>query len=243
MFNTIFLIIKKMCWSLNASFVFSSLGIMYSYYVFKNDKKYNVVDKMTILFYTIMELTQFIQYYYIEQCTPMNYYLTIFAHILIWVQPFLSNYYGYCETKKNEQVFIFAMIMSFIIFIVSCIQLYVGEYCESCGKINNMLNAGNNTCTSMGTIHLQWQFKYASLRGFNANWLIYVLLVFLPNIFHSESVIGRPLNWLYPLLFAIIAVGEINNEIISLWCAYTIPYGIFLVMNLIIKESVTIDII
>lgn len=220
-----------MCWSSSASLIFSSLGILYSLYVFINNKKYNIVDKMTLLFYTIMEVTQFIQYYHIEQCTPMNYRLTIFAHMLVWIQPFLSNYYGYYETKKNKQVFVFAMMMSFIIFVISCIQLYLGEYCESCGKLNNMLNVGNNTCTTMGTVHLQWQFKYASLRGFNTNWLMYGLLVFLPNIFHSESVFRRPLNWLFPLLIAIVVVGEFNNEIISLWCAYTIPYGTFLIIK------------
>src|SRR5690242_13022702 len=99
-----------MCWSFNASLVFSSLGVLYSYVVLKNSK-YNIVDKITTLFYTVMELTQLAQYYYIEECTPMNYYLTVFVHLLLWIQPFLANFYGYCETKKNKDVFMFAMIM------------------------------------------------------------------------------------------------------------------------------------
>lgn len=228
-----------MCWSSNASLVFALLGMSYSLYVFKNHKKYNIVDRMTIFFYTIMEVTQFIQYYYIEQCTLMNYHLTIFAHVLVWIQPFLTNYYGYVETKKDKQVFVFAMIMSFVVFVVSCTQLYLGEYCDSCDKLDNMLNVGNTTCTTMGTVHLQWQFKYASLRGFNTNWLMYTLLVLLPHIFHSESVFGRPFNWLFPLLLALIVVGEFNNEIISLWCAYTIPYGTFLLIRALMVDGVS----
>lgn len=220
-----------MCWSFEASFTFSFIGMVFTYHMLRNRNKYNLVDVVTTAFYTVMELTQLIQYLYIKECTPMNYYLTVFIHFLLWVQPFMANFYGYCETKQNKAVFSFAMIMSFVVLIISFVQLFLGEHCPSCGKVYNMVNVGNATCTTMGRIHLQWQFNYASMQGFNANWLVYSLLIFLPNIYHSEAPSARPLNWLFPLLLAIIMVGEFNNEIYAIWCAYTIPYGIYLIMR------------
>lgn len=220
-----------MCWSISASITFTILGVIYSSYMIKNNKKYTLTDIITTIFYTIMEFTQMLQYYYINECSQMNYYLTIFIHFLLWIQPFLANFYGYCETKANKNVFSFAMSMSFVALIISFIQLYVAETCASCGLIENMLNVGNNTCTTMGNVHLQWQFKYASLLGFNTNWLLFSMLVFMPNLYHSESMFERPLNWLLPFITAIIFVGELNNEIYAVWCAYTIPYGTLLILK------------
>ena len=224
-----------MCWSSTASLFFTIVGTIYTIYVYNFSKKYNIVNKISVSFYTLMELTQLVQYYYIGQCTPMNNYLTLFAHFLIWVQPLMSNYFGYIETKKNKEVFAFAMVMSIIVLIVSCIQLFVGEYCKSCDIVNNMINTGNVTCTTMGIIHLQWQFRYASMRGFNTNWLMYGLLIVVPNLYHSESILRRPLHWILPFLLSIIVICDHNNENISLWCAFTIPYATIFVIDELIK--------
>ena len=220
-----------MCWSSTASIVFTILGLGYSYHVLKYKKEYSTTDIITTIFYTIMEFTQMLQYYYIGECSQMNYYLTVFVHLLLWIQPLLANFYGFCETTKNKNIFSFAMVLSFVTLIVSFIQLYVGETCSSCILAENMLNVGNQTCTTMGMIHLQWQFKYANMRGFHANWLLFGMLVLIPNWYHSESVIRRPLNWLLPLIMAIAFVGELNNEVYAIWCAYTIPYGTVLIIR------------
>jgi hypothetical protein len=222
---------------MSASIAFTVLGFIYSFVVIKNRKRYTTTDIMTTVFYTIMEFTQMLQYYYIGECTQMNYYLTVFVHLLLWIQPLLANFYGFCETKKNQHVFQFAMVMSFVTLVVSFIQLYVGEMCTSCILAENMLNVGNETCTTMGTIHLQWQFKYANMRGFNANWLLFTMLVVLPNWYHSESIWQRPLNWFLPFIVAVFFVGDLNNEVYAIWCAYTIPYGTLLIIRELMRKS------
>ena len=220
-----------MCWSIAASITFTVLGFIYSSYVITYRKQYSTTDILTTIFYTIMEFTQMLQYYYLGECSQMNFNLTIFIHFLLWIQPLLANFYGFCETSKNKNIFSFAMVLSFVALIVSFVQLLVGETCDDCYLADNMLNVGNQTCTTMGKVHLQWQFRSANLRGFNANWLLFGMLVILPNWYHSESILSRPLNWILPLIAAIIFVGELNNEVYAVWCAYTIPYGTLLIFR------------
>ncbi len=214
-----------MCWSSEVSALFAAIGFGYTYYVFRvaPPEKTCITDKIVVPFYTLMEFLQFIQHLYTDECSAANYRLTVAAHVLVWAQPFLANLCGFLETDRNKSVFELGMGMSLFAFGVSCVQLYAGETGSSFDS--TILNVGK-TCTVQGDRHLAWTFQYATLAGFNANWLLYGIILVFPNFFHSRHPFLRTLHWGVCLVLGMWYVGGVNNETISMWCAFTVPYGV-----------------
>ena len=69
-------------------------------------------------FYTIMEVTQYLQYQVINQCdNEINKNLTKFTWILEWIQPLMWNIVYLYITKSNKDVFRFSIFLSLLIFI------------------------------------------------------------------------------------------------------------------------------
>ena len=50
-----------------------------------------------------MELTQFVQYFLVNDCDWLNRVLTYLGHILVWTQPILWNNVSYKNTSERTK--------------------------------------------------------------------------------------------------------------------------------------------
>ena len=176
-----------------------------------------------------MELLQTIQYSYVNQCdNPMNIWLTEVAYVLVIVQPLIWNMVFLLRTKDKHDkgVFKLALVMCifWILFNVFSRVRYnpLENKNNHCGFFNN-----DRTCTYRDTdsSHLYWKWTTAHFPDLSANYLMYLMLWFLPALLvkqHWTSV---------SMLMVSCAVGFLltynygNNmfEFPAIWCYISIP--------------------
>jgi hypothetical protein len=84
-----------MCWTKQVSLTLGTLGVIMTVDNFKRwkDGKINSISSVLVYaLYTVMELFQYTQYVVgFETCNQTNEYLTLFAHVLLWIQPVFFN--------------------------------------------------------------------------------------------------------------------------------------------------------
>ena len=91
----------------------------------------SISQVLMYLAYTLMELLQFLQYWFgIEgTCgTTQNLTLSIVAHFLIWTQPIVHNYWCLHNTAHGRSLFCYALTCSFITLIVATVSLTMGYF-------------------------------------------------------------------------------------------------------------------
>ena len=88
-----------MCFNSPMSFSFATIGFLVTAYILR----YNAALKKTgfhyiLIYYSLMELLQGIQYFFINQCENLwNIYLTEFAYVLVIFQPLIWNLFYFIE--------------------------------------------------------------------------------------------------------------------------------------------------
>jgi len=170
-----------------------------------------------------MEITQFIQSFYLGKCNMnMNYYSTLFAMFLVAVQPLLWNTYRLKTNYMYVEVFKFASVASLIWFFAYFVRLLESDdYCD--GEVN----VGSKFCTYQGPTHLYWKFPLAKFHGFEANFFTYLLLWFLPALWEDKKGIFKLCIWLIQIIIVHFFTKN-KNEYSSVWCLYSIPILILL---------------
>ena len=203
-----------MCYNPLMSFCLMVIGTLSTYYFYSKHS----YKRYIFGFYTIMELTQFVQSFYVNDCdSTINYLSTVFALFLVAVQPLLWNFYRWKTNIFCTIVFHFAMIASFV-WAIS----YIGRVIPT--NDQNMLeaNVGHQFCTYQNDEHLYWKFPLFGRNGFEANFFTYLLLWFLPTLWEDNYGVFKLMAWLSQII--LVKYFTIQRDVYaSVWCLYSIP--------------------
>ena len=111
-----------MCWSGEASFVLSAVGLGSTAYLIKN--KEEKVLWIPLLYFTAMELLQGFNYLWIGECgVAQNQLFTLLGYVHIMFQPFFCNavamYFIPKEVKEKVAGYVYA-----VCFVVPFVWIY-----------------------------------------------------------------------------------------------------------------------
>jgi hypothetical protein len=197
-------------------------------------------------FYTLMELLQAWQYTHANLCgAPANAVSTEAAYALVVVQPLLWNVIYYLRTPEGDcerRLFQVGMVMGLLWIAVS---VYARARQGRPGVETRTEDAhayvpgvdgppGTAGCTKRAEgHHIYWQWASADLGGVDANWLMYMAVWFVPAlisrrhrrhvaIIMSAAALAAAVTW---------RTGAVSAEFASLWCAYSIPFLVALLVD------------
>jgi len=210
-----------MCFSEKWSLNLSIFGILLTSYRIFN--KYSIVSLVPTVLYTIMEITQYLQYKVINQCdNKINQNLTKFTWILQWIQPLMWNTIYLYVTKSNKGVFKFCMVLSFIVFITGLLRVF--NYSKK-KSITHELQVKGRNCTLKGDKHLMWNNNAQTFYGLEPNWFVYLLLWFVPILWVTPFKLGLELFLAQLSLFilTLLIIGKVDDQVASTWCLLAIP--------------------
>jgi len=185
-----------MCWSQTSSGILALIGALMSADQFRRCIQLRMQNKPSLrmlsqaflyLTYTLMELLQHVQYRYGLQemnfnsedgtnnkCVQSvlessNVALSVVAHILVWIQPIVHNFWCLQNTKSGKLAFRMSLFMSCLTFVVASVSLYLGYnrmlgFNPSSTEPANIYgidihNVHHQLCSYQGTNHLFWMFS------------------------------------------------------------------------------------
>ena len=225
-----------MCYNSTISFSFFGVGVIASLYIYLFAplvRKTGVY--WLLLFYSLMELLQGVQYFYVNQCNLwINQMLTEVAYVFVLLQPLIWNLYFYINSALCEKpIFLLAMwlCVCWIIVNASARLLYNKDNRHSQTKKISTF-AGKQVCTKKKLTHLYWEWTSANFGDLNANFLTYLLLWFIPAL-----VSGK--HWLTSVVLICSALVGAYMSIVSkepfiftsVWCYISVPIVILVILQ------------
>ncbi len=210
-----------MCFSEEWSRNLSILGIAISSYRYANN--YSILAQIPTCFYTIMEITQYLQYKVVDQCdNKINQYLTMFTWVLEWIQPLMWNIIYFYITKSNKEVFKFCIALSVMVFIAGMLRVFNFSDKKS---VTHELQVKGRNCTISGDKHLAWNNNAQTFYGLEPNWFVYLMLWFIPILWVTPFKLGLQIFIFNVslLLLTIFIIGRIDDQLASTWCLLSIP--------------------
>lgn len=216
-----------MCWNIEVSIFFGLCHLFTLMIVYYIKPIYYKQFITFLLFYTIMELFQAIQWYIgvgnmndINKCSSVNSYLTIFAYILIWLQPVM---YSSLVNNNNR----FAYYYSIFTFINAMINIIIG-YSHPALEMDSLryigsTNYSNETCTYRGlTGHLLWKFSVNTISYQPTHYVYYSLIILTFIMYYNKTLLYTiGMGWSLSLILTMIING-VNNETPSFWCLLSV---------------------
>jgi hypothetical protein len=200
-------------------------------------------------FYALMETLQAVQYSVLDRCgSPLNYALTLAAHVLVVVQPCMWNLYRLARARLASKralrvgdvralaaqgdaarVFAAAAGMSAVWAVAFTVRLlpdsparaFLPATATYGGLRTDEVMVGPEVCTRGGPTHLVWLLPYATKNGLEANFFTYLLLWFYPAI-HEPHGLLKLAYWLGQVYFVNFTAGSIH-ELPTTWCALSVP--------------------
>jgi hypothetical protein len=231
-----------MCFNKEYSFTYSLIGLVIIRIMQNNPDKFHNLAHLPVIFYTIMEITQTIQNFYVNDCkNKINVFLTNVAYVLIILQPLLWNYVYLFRSRKDklsnkdETILKYSIILSIIWMFLHILRRFsfYGEYNNNFESLK-----GKVTCTyKENDKHLYWNYRLYNFNYYlDANWYVYLSLFFIPGLLTDNK--KSPILHLLGFIISHIYVYLNNNnfhEASSLWCISSIP-TLFIEILPILKE-------
>lgn len=232
-----------MCYSPSISLGFAGLGAISTWMSLSNPRLRKLYVWVFAAFYTLMELTQTVQYMYVNKCgESANYYLTEWAYLLVLVQPLMFHTVGYirCKRPEDKQVFGVALAMFGVWMFFNILSRVLYDPKLDVSKTHQWSYLfGKEVCTlrDTPTSHIYWQWSGFDLKDFNANYLNYLMIWFIPPMFVKTErialltvvasfLVGTWLTYMY---------GRIEEHPAT-WCYVSSPVIAFgIIQNVIMK--------
>lgn len=210
-----------MCFTRAASLVFATSGGLVAANMWRKARPFHTY--MHVLFYSGMELLQFVQYFFIE-CGWANRTLTKTAYVYIWLQPILYNWFYLLTNRKHRAVFRYNMFVSSCVFLYAMDRLFTG-FLHGGPPRDDEISSGLETCTYFGGKHLYWKFKLSTNSGLEANYMLYMLFICMPAFWADRFMNAVYLNTTFVsgILFAYYYTGSMDQTL-PFWCILSIPY-------------------
>lgn len=223
-----------MCFNQKYSAAFALMGTVALALVWKNKKLGHNLLFVPLIFYTIMELLQTVQYSYVNSCNKVNRFLTEISYLLVVVQPIMWNLIFLFKkrsvrlTDVQRGILICAVTLCGVWIVAHFLRRF-NFYGKNLSKENESLSeitSGPKTCTfKKEDEHLYWTYEIFSNPGMDANWFMYLVLWFIPGF----MIPGERSTVLFLLagFLASWAYVKINNHTRhitpSLWCLTSAP--------------------
>jgi len=160
-----------MCFSAGTSGAFALIGLFSSYWVYS--KTSNTALASGIFFFFVMELLQFIQYFFIADTldspaceNPINKILTLLGFLHICLQPYFCHVINASLTKNEKYLDRYIVIKRLcligggMLFVRHLIAPYYSTMDVSNMKSTEWLR-GEKLCTFRGNWHLAWSVPMA----------------------------------------------------------------------------------
>ena len=224
-----------MCFNSPISFSFAVIGFLSAAYIFLYSALKKTGIQYILIFYSLMELLQGIQYFFINQCSNLwNIYLTEFAYILVILQPLIWNFYYYKNSNVlDKNIFITAIWLAVAWMIVNIFSRITYDKNGDPQTKQNSVYASDKVCTKKKLSHLYWEWTSANFNDLNANMLTYLMIWLIPALITSKFRKGSIVLICSSLLAAY--VSYIKKEIFvfsSLWCYISIPTVLILMISI-----------
>ena len=227
-----------MCYSASISFFFTVVGLLTAAWIAK-DPKSEKLFLVPLLFYTLMEFLQTVQYFYVNQCSSTtNNFLTEIAYVLVIVQPLMWNLFFYYRSEKNgcdRKIFSVGIAFAALWMMVDVLSRFM--YHPQNKIKQRAFSPPNNTkyraCTrSIGSSHLFWNWTSADFQDLNANYLMYLMIWFIPALLTTTQ---RSQSLLMILCAAVgFYISYISGNVYtfpSVWCYISVPMIIVLLYD------------
>jgi hypothetical protein len=225
-----------MCYNSEMSFYFAGAGFLTTIYIYLYESR--IVKSgihYILLFYTIMELLQGFQYFYVNQCSNiMNKILTEFAYILVLLQPTIWNLFYYANSNSCEQnIFLTAIWLSIAWIAVQILSRVSYDKGGNPQTKKNSVFAGHQVCTKKKLTHLYWEWTSANFGELNANFLTYLLIWFVPALISTKFRMTSVILIVSSIISAIASiVAKEPFTFTSLWCYVSVPITLYVIFNI-----------
>ena len=227
-----------MCYTPEISAVFFCIGVSTAIYVYTSipsARKTHI--HFLLLFYSLMELLQTVQYFYVNQCDNIiNKLSTELAYILVIVQPLAWNTYFYYNSNKCEKhIFTAAIYMCLVWMAVNVYSRLTYKVVNKPQTQDNSVFASDKVCVRKMHSHLYWTWTSSNLYELNANFLSYLMLWFIPALTSSQLsdalivIIGGLIGAAFGYTNNI---SEIYYTFTASWCFISVP----IVMSVLAKK-------
>ena len=230
-----------MCYNSTISFSFFGVGMLVTLYIYLfSPAVRNTGIYLLLLFYSLMELLQGVQYFYVNQCNnKINRWLTECAYTLVILQPFLWNLYFYANSNKyDKNIFITAIWLCVCWMIVNIFGRVMYKKTASVQTQNNSIYAANKVCTKKNLSHLYWEWTSANFGDLNANFLTYLMLWFIPALVSTSHWLTSIILIISALVGAYMAyVAKEPFIFTSVWCYISVPIVLVVILNLIANKK------
>lgn len=193
-------------------------------------------------FYTIMELSQAVEYMFVNQCgTLANRVLSEIAYVLVIVQPLMFHTIGYLRNRREEDRKVFrvsiAMFVCWILINVYARIIYVPSPGD---HVHWSYILSNQTCIMQHspTSHLYWQWASANLKDYGANFMSYLLIWFIPPLFvksEKYNMIGTLSSFLVGT--ALTHTTGRWEEHASIWCFASVPVNALVMSTFLFSKQ------
>lgn len=214
-----------MCYTQGMSFTFFTIGLFTTVYSMTQKPLRQNYFPVCAGFYTVMELSQAIQYSFVNQCdNTWNKILSEIAYIFVLAQPLMFHVIGFLRNHRIEDKAIFkSSIAMYLVWILFSIwgRLVYDDTDNDWSYIY-----GNQSCTLRytPTSHLYWQWTGANMKDYNANMLSYLLIWFVPPFFVKKE------RKTHTVVISSFLIGTLLTylsgrwqEHASIWCFVSIP--------------------
>ena len=226
-----------MCYNSEMSFTFGTIGIIAIIYIYFSENKIKHTGIQYILiFYTLMEILQGIQYFYINQCSNIwNKILTEIAYLLVILQPLIWNVYYFSNSNFcDKNIFITAIWFSIVWIVVNVLSrlLYDKNIFYNMTKQSSGF-ASNNVCTKQKKTHLYWEWTSANFHDLHPNFFSYLMIWFIPALISTKFRITSIIVIISALMAAVASVYV--KEVFtfsSLWCYVSVPIVLAVICNM-----------
>jgi len=231
-----------MCYNPPMAFTLFGIGVALSAYikVFKPVlARTHIV--MILVFYSLMELLQGVQYYWVNECSSkVNKYLTEVAYAFVVIQPFLWNLFFYLNSDGCEKhIFKTAMVLSllWVFFNVAARVTYKNPGIDDQTPQMSVF-ASDKVCTRKKATHLYWTWTSANFFDFTATYLFHLMFWFVPALLtrkHRMSSIILMASAVVSIMIG-YALGE-PFTFTSAWCYVSIPVVILVLINIMFQSN------
>ena len=200
-----------MCFSENISLGFSLLGLVSGIYFYNK----NIYASIGILYLSVMEFIQYLQYKVINQCeNKYNKLLTYLGYVHICFQPLFVNIWLFAFMKKPNYIFLYMSFIAGLLLLSRVLWVSDKELCD----VKNEPLCGKETCTIFGERHLAWDIR---LRAAGSHWFtpsigLHFFMIVVPVLvtFELRPIIALILLAPYSGMF----LTNNKNESPAIWC-------------------------
>ena len=234
-----------MCYNQPMSILFFSIGTCATIYTYSTNVLRNNYIHLITGFYTIMELSQAIEYSYVNDCDGyMNKFLSEIAYILVIVQPLLFHVIGYLRNRNSDDRKVFKVSITMFLLWMSS-NIYSRLIYTPVASLTSLTSPdrwsylySDKTCIMRysSTSHLYWQWSSVNMYDYHANFFCYLLIWFIPPLFVKKE---RKINFTVMMSFFVGTVlTMLSNrweEHASIWCFVSIPVSL---VNLMLFNGV-----